>query len=344
MALDAENLEGPTTLHSTTRMIQRRHLLLSAAATTIGLATPVRAQSFPSRPVRIVMPFAAGNTQEVILRVVGQEFQRSTGQPFVLDARPGAGGIIAAQSVSQAAPDGHTLLLATSAMMAIYPHFNRPLPYDPFKSFRHVTACSGTAVTLVVNADVPVSDLAGFLAWARTNPGKVSYASFAPGGMPHFVGVMLNKRAGTDMVHVPFNGTPPVVTAMLGGHVQAAYLPALPVQQHIAAGKFKALATTGGKRSPVLPNVPTFAELGYPELERYGWSGFSAPAGTPDAIVDRLQVELVRAMATPEAQEQWRLNDLVALPMKPAEFDALIRRDSAIWAEAVRVSGFKGND
>lgn len=325
-------------------MIQRRRLLLSATAATVSLVTPVRAQTFPSRPVRIVMPFAAGNTLEASLRVLGQEFLRSTGQPFLLEARPGAGGVIAAQTVAQAAPDGHTVLLSTSAMMTIHPHINRQLPYEPLKNFRHVTACSGTAVILVVTADVPVSDLDGFLAWARANPGKVSYASFAPGGMPHFVGVMLNKRAGTDMVHVPFNGTPPVVTAMLGGHVRAAYMPTLAVQPHIASGKFKALATTAGKRSPILPNVPTFAELGYPELERYGWSGFSVPAATPDSIVDRLQAELVRAMATPEAQEQWRLTDLVPLPMKPAEFDSLIRRDSAIWAEAVRVSGFKGSD
>lgn len=325
-------------------MIHRRTVISGAAALATGLVRPAGAQTFPSRPVRIVMPFAAGNSQEVALRAIGEDFRKNTGQPLLLDARPGGAGVLAAQAVAQAEPDGHTLLLSTAAMMTINPHTIKRLPYDPQKSFRHVTAFTGTAVTLVVTPDVPASDVKSFIEWARRNPGKVSYASFAPGGMPHFVGVMLNLRSGTDMVHIPYNGSPPVVTALLGGQIQVAYLTTGPIAQHVASGKLKALATTAGQRSTALPQVQTFSEQGYKDFEVYGWSGFSAPARTPDAVVERLQTELVRAMMTPEALERWRQNDLIPMPMKPAEFEALIQRDSATWGEAVRVSGFKGNE
>lgn len=317
-------------------------LALSGAAKGVAQSTPN--EPFPARPVRVVVPFAAGNTLDVSLRQVGEEFRRNTGQPLIVEAKPGGSGVIAAQAVMQAPADGYTLLLSNISMLTINPHTFSKLPYDAEKSFRHVTGFLGTSLVMAVPASLPVSSLADFLKWAKANPSGANFASFTAGNASHFSGVILSRRSGVDLVHVPFNGTPPAVTALLGGQVSAAFLPWLAVRPHVEAGRIKVLAITSARRSPLIADVPTFSESGYPELEIYTWAGVSAPIGTPDPIIERLAAEFKRAISSREIQEKWRAQDFEPLPWTPAEFVAYIRKDSNRWAEAVKISGFRAGD
>lgn len=323
--------------------MNRRHTLqaLGAAALAAALPPAAWAQAFPERPVRIVVPFAPGNTLDMALRVVAEEFKKNTGQPLVIEAKPGGSGILAAQTVAQAAPDGYTLLLSNTSMMTINPHTFSKLPYDPEKSFKSVTNFLGTSMVMAVHPSVPANNVREFVEWAKANAGKVSFASFTAGNSSHFSGVILNQRAGIDMVHVPFNGTPPAVQNLVGGQVQAAFLPLLAVKPHLEAGKVKVLAVTSPQRSPLMPQVGTFREQGYPDLDIYIWAAISAPAGTPDAAIARLNAEFVKALNTPEVKEKWRTWDFETLPSTPEELSRFMAADSRRWAEAVRVSGFK---
>ena len=251
------------------------------------------------------MPFAAGNTLDTALRQVAEVFKANTGQPILVDAKPGGSGIIAAQTVMQAPrPTATPLLLCNTSMFTINPHTFASLPYDPDKNFKPVTNFLGAAMVMAVNANVPANNVAEFVAWAKANPGKVSFASFTAGNSSHFAGVILNQRAGIDMLHVPFNGTPPAVTALLSGTVNAAFVPMMAVKQHVESGKVKVLAITTPTRSSHMPNLATFREQGYPDLDIYIWAGLAAPAGTPDAVIARLNTEFGKALRSPEIKEQ----------------------------------------
>ncbi len=326
--------------------MQRRSLILGAAAATCAHGLPALAQAFPDRPVRVVVPFAPGNTLDASLRQVAEEFRKNTGQSLVVDNRPGGGGNIAAVTVAQAPADGYTLLLTNTSMLAINPHTHDKLPYDAEKTFKPVTGFLGASLVLAVNAaKVPANTLKDFIAWNKTNPqGGVSYASFTAGNSSHFAGVILNKRAGIDMLHVPYNGTPPAVQGLLAGDVQAAFLPLLAVKPHVDSGKVKVLAISTPVRSPLLPGVPTFTEQGFPDLEIYIWSGLSAPAATPDAAIARLNAEFVRALQSPDIVQKWRAIDFEPLPMTPRQYQDYVQADSRRWAEAVKLSGFKASE
>lgn len=331
----------------------RRHFLTRAAATigslaTAGLASaPALAQApaFPAKPVRVIVPFAAGNTLDTSLRQVSEVFQRNTGQPIVIDNKPGGAGIVAVQALLQSPPDGYTLLLANTSMLTINPHTFSKLPYDAEKSFKQVTNYLGATMVFAVNAaNVPPNTMAEFIAWARPQGSKISYASFTAGNSSHFAGVILNKRTGTDLTHVPFNGTPPAVQNLVGGQVHAAILPLLAVRPHVESGKVKVLAVTSPQRSPLMPNVPSFTELGLPEMEIFIWSSLAVPAATPDAIVARLNAEFVKALRTDEIREKWKQVDFTPLPTTSEEVTRFIRAESARWSEAVRISGFKASE
>jgi tripartite-type tricarboxylate transporter receptor subunit TctC len=321
-------------------------LTKALAGLLLAAALPLAAQTFPDRPVKVVVPFAPGNTLDASLRQVAEIFQRNTGQPLIIENKPGGGGVIAATTVMQAPPDGTTLLLSNTSMLAINPHTFSKLPYDAEKSFKPVNGFLGASLVLAVNAStVPAKTLKEFVAWAKNPPaGGVSYASFTAGNSSHFAGVILNRRAGLDMVHVPFNGTPPAVQNLVGGQVHAAFLPLLAVKPHVEAGKVRVLAISTPKRSALMPDVPTFTEEGFAEMEIYIWSGLSAPAGTPDAVIERLNAEFNKALRSPEIQQKWRAIDFEPLPMTPAQYAAFVQADSKRWAEAVRISGFKASE
>jgi len=322
--------------------MQRRHLLQAVCASPLALALPsARSQTFPDRPVRVVVPFAAGNTLDTSLRQVAEVFKVNTGQPILVDAKPGGSGIIAAQAVMSAPPDGYTLLLCNTSMFTINPHTFASLPYDPDKDFKPVTGFLGAAMVMAIHADVPAKTLAEFVAWTKANPGKVSYASFTAGNSSHFAGIILNQRAGIDMLHVPFNGTPPAVTALLSGTVNAAFVPMMAVKQHVESGKVKVLAITTPKRSSHMPNLPTFREQGYPDLEIFIWSGLAAPANTPDAVIARLNTEFNKTLNSKQIKDQWDAVGFEPLPSTPQEFKTFYQAESKRWAEAVKISGFK---
>jgi tripartite-type tricarboxylate transporter receptor subunit TctC len=318
-------------------------LLLAAGVA----ATPTLAQTpanYPERPVRVIVPFAPGNTLDNALRQVSEEFKKNTGQQIIVDNKPGGGGIIAVQALLQAPPDGHTLLLSNTSMLTINPYTFAKLPYDAEKSFKHVTGFLGSSLVLAVNAaKVPANNLQEFIAWAKTQP-QVSYASFTAGNSSHFAGVIMNQRAGLNMIHVPFNGTPPAVTNLVGGQVDAGFLPLLAVKQHVDSGKLKVLAITTPTRSPLMPQVPTFKEQGLPDMSIYIWSGLSAPAGTPDALVQRIQTEFAKALKVPVIAEKWKELASEPLPFSSEEFLSFIRADARRWAEAVKISGFKASE
>ena len=325
--------------------MKRRHILQALSAATLAAALPAaQAQSFPDKPVRIIVPFAAGNTLDTALRQVAEEFKKSTGQPLVVENKPGGSGIIAAQAVMAAPADGYTLLLANTSMLTIIPHTFSKLPYDAEKSFRPITNFLGTSMVMAVNASVPANNVQEFVAYAKANPGKVSFASFTAGNSSHFAGVILNQRAGIDMIHVPFNGTPPAVQNLVGGQVNAAFLPLLAVKPHLESGKVKVLAVTSPQRSLLMPNVATFREQGFPDLDIYIWAAIVAPAATPDAAVARLNAEFVKALRSAEIKEKWRVADFETLPSTPEEFTKFAQGDSKRWAEAVRISGFKASE
>ena len=328
--------------------MRRRQWMTATAATLVALAAlsgGAQAQTFPAKPVRVIVPFAPGNTLDTSLRQVGEVFQRNTGQPIVIDNKPGGAGIVAAQALLQSPPDGYTLLLTNTSMLTINPHTFSKLPYDTEKSFKHVTNFLGATMVFAVNAaNVPPNTMAEFIAWAKPQGPKISYASFTAGNSSHFAGVILNRRTGTELTHVPFNGTPPAVQNLVGGQVHAAILPLLAVKPHMESGKVKVLAVTSPQRSPHMPNVPSFTELGLPEMEIFIWSSLAAPAGTPDAVVTRLNEEFVKALRTEEIREKWRQVDFTPLPTTPQEVSRFVQAESARWAEAVKISGFKVQD
>ena len=325
--------------------ITRRDILQALGAASLAAALPAaQAQSFPDKPVRIIVPFAAGNTLDTALRQVAEEFKKNTGQPLVVENKPGGSGIIAAQSVMAAPADGYTLLLANTSMLTINPHTFAKLPYDAEKTFRPITNFLGTSMVMAVNASVPANNVKEFVAYAKANPGKVSFASFTAGNSSHFAGVILNQRAGIEMIHVPFNGTPPAVQNLVGGQVNAAFLPLLAVKPHMDSGKVKVLAVTSPQRSLLMPNVATFREQGFPDLDIYIWAAVVAAAATPDAAVARLNAEFVKALRSTEIKEKWRVADFETLPSTPEEFSKFAQADSKRWAEAVKISGFKASE
>lgn len=315
------------------------------AAPLAAAAATVAAQTFPNKPVRVVVPFAAGNTLDTSLRQVAEVFQSNTGQPLIIDNKPGGGGVIAATSVMQAAPDGYTLLLSNTSMLTINPHTFSKLPYDAEKSFKSVTGFLGASLVLAVNAStVPAKSLKEFVAWAKNPPaGGVSYASFTAGNSSHFAGVIPNRRAGLDMVHVPFNGTPPAVQNLVGGQVHAAFLPLLAVKPQVESGKVRVLAISTPKRSPLLPDVPTFTEERLSDWRSTSGPALSAPAGTPDAVIDRLNAEFNKALRTPDIQQKWRAIDFEPLPMTLANTPLLCRPTAALGRGGADL-GFKASE
>ena len=332
-------------LDSLPRSRARRRALQLAAAVVAGscsLGALAADPALPARPVHVYVPFAAGNTLDNALRQVAEEFLKNTGQPMIIENKPGGAGIIAAQLVARAPADGYSLLLVNTSMLAVNPYtFKKKLPYDTQKSFRYVTGFVGSTLVLAANRTVPANNLQEFARWAKAQKNPVSYASFTAGNSSHFAGVILNEKLGLDLVHVPFNGTPPAVQNLIGEQVQTAFLPLIAVKQHMDSGKVKVLGVSSPQRSELMPDVPTFAEQGVPEMNIYIWSGFAAPAGTPDGVLNKLNEELNKVLRSAEIRAKWRDMDFEPMPMSPTEFSGYIREESSRWRKVVEISGFK---
>ena len=302
--------------------------------------------AWPTRPVRIVVPFAAGGTTDILAREIAPELQRAFGQPFVVDNRPGAGGNVGADAVAKSAPDGYTLLMGTVGTQSINPALYPKMPYDAAKDFAPITLVAGVPNVVVLNpqkaAERKITDVPSLIAWAKANPGKLNMASSGNGTSIHLAGELFKTMTGTYMVHFPYRGSGPALLDLMGGTVDVMFdnLPsALP---QIKAGKLLAIAVTSAERSAALPDLPTVEQAGRLKgFEASSWFGLLAPAGTPADIVQRLQQETAKALASPTVKQ--RLLSQGALPGggTPQQFGKQIADEAAKWAKVVRASGAK---
>ena len=303
----------------------------------LAAAIPSHAQWLPSRAVKLVVPFAPGGQPDVVARALAEPLARALGQPVVVENRPGAGGNIAAEAVARSTPDGHTLLVGTNGPLAVSPALESVLAYDAAKDFAPVTLVGTSPNLIVVRSDSGIASLADLVARARAAPGKLNFASVGKASISQLSMEQLKSMAGIDMVHIPYNGGAPAVTALLAGDVQVLSLNPTALIAHVQAGKLRVLAQTGARRSPLVPDVPTVAELGYRGYEAPVWMAVMAPAAAPREAVARLSMELIRIIRDPATKaalwdRQWI--DPVASP--PAETAAVIRAETARWARIGR--------
>jgi tripartite-type tricarboxylate transporter receptor subunit TctC len=307
------------------------------AAVSVG---PAQAQDYPSKPVRIIVPFAAGGPADIYARQIGQHLSETLKQSFVIEDRPGGGSVIGTDAVAKSAPDGYTLLMMSNTHTT-----NESLiadkPFQLMRDFAPVAPVNYSDLVMVVHPSVPVNDLKGFIALAKAKPKGLDYASSGPGTPYHMAGELFKAMSGTDIVHVPYKGSSGARNDILAGHVPMMFDAITVMAPNVQAGKLKALGTTGTKRSSVLPDVPTVAEAGVPGYEATIWLGLMAPAGTPKPIIDKLNAEVTRVVDRADIRQAWARQGAEPMIMNPAEFDAYLRRDIAKWAEVVRVSGAK---
>lgn len=311
-------------------------------ALVFGLGPGAQAQNYPNRPIRIVVPYPAGGGLDLIARAIGNQLTQRWGQPVIAENRPGSGTIVAAEGVARSAPDGYTLMLTTDATLTINPHLYAKLPYDPVKDFAPVTQLVLLNQLLLANTGVPANTLRELIAYARANPGKLNYASYGAGSQPHLAMEMLKNQAGIDIVHVPYKGIPQAVPAAIAGEVQLTFSGAASSIAHIKGGRLRALAIGGRTRLSLLPDVPTFAESGYPEIPSNAWFGLFAPTGTPRDIVIKLHGEITRMLREPEFnQKEVVAKGYELVASTPEEFTAFLAADSARNERAVKISGAK---
>ena len=269
---------------------------------------------------------------------VGTKLTERWGQPVLVENKPGGSTIIGVDFVVKSPPDGYTLLLSNTSMMTINPYTFAKLPYDPEKSYKPVTGFLGASLVLAVNAaNVPANNVKEFVAWAKTQSGGVSYASFTAGNSSHFAGVIMNQRTGLNMVHVPFNGTPPAVQNLVGGQVHAAFLPLTAVRPHVESGKVKVLAIVGKRRSPLL-DAPTLKEAGF-EPPILSWVGMTAPAGTPKDIIAKLHADMAKGLRSPELTQRFNAQGFDIVANTPAEASAFFKQEIDRWTAVVKQSG-----
>ena len=312
-------------------------LLLALVVPLSGLA-----QSWPAKPIRLIAPYPPGGQTDIVSRWLGEKLAPALGQPLVVENRAGAQGALGLQAAKSAAPDGYTFVYTNVSNLSIAPSLGTPLPYDAQKDFAPVTQLGLTVLAMVVPPALGPRTLADFIAHAKANPGRLSFASFGNGSTSHVYGEMLKGAAGIDMVHVPYKGAGPAAQDTLAGQTQMAILDLAAVGPNIAAGRLIAMAVTGPRRWPLLPELPTFAELGY-ALDIAGWNGVHAPAGTPRAAIERMNAELNRVIQSPEGRAQMLKFGLLATGTTPEEFAEILRRDTPRWAEVIRRAGIKAD-
>lgn len=298
------------------------------------------AQAWPSKPIKLVAPYPPGGQTDIVSRWLGEKLTPVLGQTVVVENRAGAQGAVGLQAVKNAAPDGYTFVYTNVSNLSIAPNLGVQLPYDAMKDFAPVTQLGLTVLAMVVPSSLGPKNLKDFIAWAKANPAKVNFASFGNGSTSHVYGEMLNGAAGLAMVHVPYSGAGPAVQATIAAQTQMAIQDLAAVGPHIASGRLVPMAVTGPRRWPALPDLPTFAEQGYP-LDIAGWNGIHAPAGTPRAVIDRMNAEINRIIQTPEGREQMLKFGLLATGTTPDELAEVIRRDTPRWGEVIRKGGIK---
>jgi tripartite-type tricarboxylate transporter receptor subunit TctC len=320
--------------------------LLAAAALTLAAFAPAHAQTWPAKPVRIVVPFPPGGTTDIVARAIGVELQKMWQQPVVIENRPGAGGNIGADLVAKSPPDGYTLLMGTvgthAINQALYTQSGTKMAFDPVRDFVPITLVAGVPNVMVVNAKLPVNTVAEFIVYAKARPGQLNMASSGNGTSIHLSGELFKTMTGVYMVHFPYRGSAPAVTDLLAGTMTVMFdnLPsALP---HIKSGQLKALAVTSRTRSPALPNVPTVEEAaGLKGFEASSWFGLFAPAGTPRAIIDKVQSDVAKALSNPEIRERFLAQGADPSGNTPEQFAGFIKAETDKWTRVVKFSNAK---
>jgi tripartite-type tricarboxylate transporter receptor subunit TctC len=319
-----------------------RALSLVLAALLLAPAAPAFAQDYPTRPVRMIVPFAAGGPADVYARFLAQRLQEALGQPFVVDDRPGGGSVIGTEAVAKSPADGYTLLVMSNTHTV-----NESLmPNRPFvlmRDFVGVAPINSSDLVLVVHPSVKANTITELIVQAKAEPGKMSYASSGPGTPYHMAGELFKSMAGVDILHVPYKGSAGARTDVLGGQVQMMFDAVTVMSQHAREGKVKALGTSGTARSSVLPGVPTIAEAGVPGYETTIWLGVMAPKGTPAAIVAKLNAEIGRIVSRQDVRDDWAKQGAVPMTMTPAEFTRHLEQDIVKWERVVKVSGAKAD-
>ncbi len=317
-------------------MVPRIFCALFCLAASVAFA-----QGYPSKPVRMVVPFPPGGTTDILARAVGQKLSEAWGQQVVIDNRPGAGGNIGTDIVAKAPADGYTLLMGTVGTHAINASLYAKLPFDPIKDFAPVALVASVPNVLVVNATIPATSVKELIALAKSKPGQLNFASSGNGTSIHLSGELFKSMTGTSILHIPYKGSSPALTDLIGGQTNMMFDNLPSSMGHIKSGKLRALAVTSAKRSPALPDVPTIAEAGVAGYEASSWFGVLAPAGTPKEIVAKINADIVKALGVPEIKE--RLSSQGAEPVgnTPEQFAAYIGTELVKWAKVVKDSGAK---
>jgi len=312
--------------------------LLSLAA----LASAAHAQTFPSKSLRIIVPFPPGGAADVTSRLLGEHMAKGLGQPVIVDNRPGAGAVIGYELAARATGDGHTLLVVFPSFI-IQPAVKQGLQFDPLKDFKAVGQTISLSMAFAVNPSVPAKTIQELVALARAKPGEIAYGTPGAGTTHHVIGEMFRLAANISIVHAPFQGEVPALTAAAGGHIPMVFVNASAVAPFAKSGKIRPLAVTTPERAEVLPEVPTMREAGYPEIESTNWSGLVVPVATPPSAVSRLNAELVQALRSAEIQEKLKTYGMSPAPGTPAQFTALLQSESARYAKVVREARIKAD-
>jgi len=319
-----------------------RFLLWGAALLAAQLAAaPAAAQTYPARPMRIVVPFPAGGIADLFARVIGQKFNEAWGQPVVVDNRPGAGGNIGAEIVAKSPPDGYTLVMGSIGTHSVNVSLFSKLAYDPIRDFAPVALVMEAEGLLVLHPSVPVKSVKELIALAKARPGQVAYASAGYGTAGHLAGELFKSMARVDMVHVPYKGNVPAITDLIAGQTSLLFATMPTVLPQVQAGRLKALAVTSSARSPAAPELPTIAEAALPGYSVTNWIGLFAPVGTPRDVVVKLNGETVRTMQAPDIQKRLTLEGAKFTPRTPDEFTAFVKSEIAKWAKVVKEAGIR---
>ena len=317
---------------------------------TLGLtaAAPLAAQpdtpTFPSKPARIIVPYTAGGGTDTVARGLAQHLSDRWGQPVIVENRPGAATMIGAEAAAKSAPDGHTLLFSDSATFVINPHLSQKMPYRPLQDFAPIALVVRLAPVVAVSATLPVTTLSEFIAYAKSQPGKLSYASFGAGSYPHVVSEQLKRMAGMDLIHVPYKGSAAAVTDMLGGQLSMLIVTLSVFEQHEKSGRIRVLAAATDRRLSLRPDLPTVAEAGVPGYAVSVWFGLAAPAATPESVLDRIHADVSAILANPA----YRARYVTALSLEPgglsrSAFSQLLKDEDARWGQLVRDSGSRSD-
>ena len=319
-------------------MRRKTGLAATVLAALMAFVSPALAQNWPDKPVRIVVPFGPGGPADVYARVLGQALGEVFKQQFVIENKPGAGATIGTDIVAKAAPDGYTLLMMSNTHTVNETLFSKK-PYELLRDLIPVAPVNSSDLVMVVHPKVQAKTLAEFIALAKAQPGKLAYASSGPGTPYHMAGELFKSMSGTDILHVPHKSSGEARNDVMGGHVQMMFDAVTAMKGNVEAGEVRALATTGLQRSSVMPNMPTVNEAGVPGYEATIWLGIMAPKGTPKPIVDKLNAEIARIVATPKIKEAWAKQGAVPMSMTPDQFGDYMKKDIAKWAEVIKKSG-----